>query len=190
MERYGEGTNILALKQDRFNEPYIKVTDLKTVSETGLEIGGYPHSAMAFILPARDNTPDSQAVVVSNIPITLIDPDRRNRRFAGFAFGDRSAYSLKSIVHLSVAFWPFPPHDDGPLCNRKKSEAATEPTLFHRIVQSITRRLRMGTPLVGSVEGHPKIAVYGSQRMCRSCGAITARSNPFCLECGALLPAV
>jgi len=67
-----------------------------------------------------------------------------------------------------------------------------EPTLFHRIVQSVTTpRLRKGTPLVvGSIEGHPKIAAYGSQRMCRSCGAITACSKPFCLECGALLPAV
>jgi len=66
-----------------------------------------------------------------------------------------------------------------------------EPTLFHRIVQSvITRRLRKGTPLVGSIEGHPEIAGYGSQRMCRSCGAITACSKPFCLECGVLLPAV
>jgi hypothetical protein len=65
-----------------------------------------------------------------------------------------------------------------------------EPTLFHRIVQSvITSRLRKGTPLA-RIEGHPKIAAYGSQRMCRSCGAITAYSKPFCLECGALLPAV
>jgi len=63
-----------------------------------------------------------------------------------------------------------------------------ESTLFQRIVQSvITHRLRKGTPLVGSIAGHPKIAAYGSQRMCRSCGAITACSKPFCLECGALL---
>jgi hypothetical protein len=64
-----------------------------------------------------------------------------------------------------------------------------EPNLFQRIVQSvITRRLRKGTSLVGSTERHPnKIAAYGSQRMCRSCGAITACSKPFCLECGALL---
>ena len=66
-----------------------------------------------------------------------------------------------------------------------------EPTLFHRIVQSvITPRLRKGTPLEGSLEGQPKIAAYGSQRMCRSCRAITACSKPFCLECGELLPAV
>jgi len=66
-----------------------------------------------------------------------------------------------------------------------------EPTLFHRIVQSvITHRLRKGTSSVRSIAGHPKIAAYGSQRMCRSCGAITACSKPFCLECGVLLPAV
>ena len=66
-----------------------------------------------------------------------------------------------------------------------------EPTLFHRIVQSvIARRLRKVTSLGRSIEVHPQIAVYGSQRMCQSCGAITARSKPFCLECGALLPAV
>jgi hypothetical protein len=65
-----------------------------------------------------------------------------------------------------------------------------EPSLFHRIVQSvITRRLRKGTASPGSIEGPPKVAAYGSQRMCRSCGAITACSKPFCLECGALLPA-
>jgi hypothetical protein len=56
----------------------------------------------------------------------------------------------ESIVHLAVAFWPFPPHDDGLLRNRQKSEAAMEPTLFHRILQSvITRRLRKVTSLVG-----------------------------------------
>jgi hypothetical protein len=96
----------------------------------------------------------------------------------------------ESIVHLSVVFLPFPPHDDGLLCNRQKSEAAMEPNLFHRIVQSfITRRPAKGTSLVDSIEGRPKIAAYGSQRMCRLCGAITACSKPFCLECGALLPA-
>lgn len=63
-----------------------------------------------------------------------------------------------------------------------------EPNLFHRIVQSVfSRRLRKGISLVRSIAGHPKIAAYGSQRMCRSCGAITACSKPFCLECGALL---
>jgi hypothetical protein len=66
-----------------------------------------------------------------------------------------------------------------------------EPTLFHRIVQSvITRRPRKRNPLVRSIEGHAKSAAYGSQMMCRSCGAITACAKPFCLECGALLPAV
>jgi hypothetical protein len=66
-----------------------------------------------------------------------------------------------------------------------------EPTLFHRIVQSvIPRRLRTGTSFESSIEGKPKIAAYGSQRMCRSCGAITACSKPLCLECGALLPTV
>ena len=63
-----------------------------------------------------------------------------------------------------------------------------EPTRFQRIVQSvISRRPRKGISLVGSSAGRPKIAAYGSQRMCRSCGAITACSKPFCLECGALL---
>jgi hypothetical protein len=66
-----------------------------------------------------------------------------------------------------------------------------EPTLFHRILQSIIpRRLRKGSALAGSIEGKPKVAAYGSQRMCRSCGAITACSKPSCLECGALLPVV
>ena len=53
LERYGKGTNILALKQDRFNGTYLQVTDLKMVGKTGLKIAGYPHSAMAFILRAR-----------------------------------------------------------------------------------------------------------------------------------------
>jgi hypothetical protein len=66
-----------------------------------------------------------------------------------------------------------------------------EPTMFHRILQSVLpRRLGKVTSLVRSIEVHSQIAVYGSQRMCRSCGAITARSKPFCLECGELLPAV
>jgi hypothetical protein len=74
-----------------------------------------------------------------------------------------------------------------------------EPTLFHRIVQSlIPRRLRKGTSLQSSFEGKPegkpeakpKIAAYGSQRMCRSCGAITACSKRLCMECGELLPTV
>ncbi len=66
-----------------------------------------------------------------------------------------------------------------------------EPTLFHRILQSVLpSRLRKVTSLVRSIEVHPQIAMYGSQRMCRSCGAITARSKPFCVECGELLPAV
>ncbi len=96
----------------------------------------------------------------------------------------------ESIVHLSVAFWQFPPRDDGLLRNRQKSEVAMEPTRFHRMLQSVmTRRPRKVTSLVRPIEVHPQIAVYGSQRMCRSCGAITARSKPFCLECGDLLPA-
>ena len=96
----------------------------------------------------------------------------------------------ESIVHLSVAFWQFPPRDDGLLRNRQKSEVAMEPTRFHRMLQSVmTRRPRKVTSLVRPIEVHPQIAVYGSQRMCRSCGAITARAKPFCLECGELLPA-
>jgi hypothetical protein len=59
-----------------------------------------------------------------------------------------------------------------------------EPTRSHRMLQSVmTRRPRKVTSFVRSTEVHPQIAVYGSQRMCRSCGAITARSKPFCLEC-------
>jgi len=30
----------------------------------------------------------------------------------------------------------------------------------------------------------PRVAEYGSQRMCPSCGLITSRSKEFCLECG------
>lgn len=30
----------------------------------------------------------------------------------------------------------------------------------------------------------PRIAGYGSQRMCPSCGLITSRVKPCCLECG------
>jgi len=33
----------------------------------------------------------------------------------------------------------------------------------------------------------PQIAGYGSQTMCRSCGLITSRLKPSCLECGASL---
>jgi hypothetical protein len=62
-------------------------------------------------------------------------------------------------------------------------------TLFRRMQSAITVRLRKGTT-AHSVEVRPQIAAYGSQRMCRSCGAITACSKPFCLECGTLLPAV
>ena len=36
----------------------------------------------------------------------------------------------------------------------------------------------------------PQIAGFGSQRMCPSCGLITSRSKPCCLECGKSLPAV
>ena len=34
----------------------------------------------------------------------------------------------------------------------------------------------------------PQIAGFGSQRMCPSCGLITSRSKPCCLECGKSLP--
>jgi hypothetical protein len=33
----------------------------------------------------------------------------------------------------------------------------------------------------------PQIAGFGSQRMCSSCGLITSRLKPRCLECGSLL---
>jgi hypothetical protein len=36
----------------------------------------------------------------------------------------------------------------------------------------------------------PKIAGYGSQRMCPSCGLITSRLKACCLECGESLAAV
>jgi hypothetical protein len=36
----------------------------------------------------------------------------------------------------------------------------------------------------------PKIAGYGSQRMCPSCGLITSRLKACCLECGKSLTAV
>ncbi len=36
----------------------------------------------------------------------------------------------------------------------------------------------------------PKIAGYGSQRMCPSCGLITSRLRACCLECGKSLTAV
>jgi hypothetical protein len=66
-----------------------------------------------------------------------------------------------------------------------------EPILFLRALQTvITRRLRKVTSPVRFIEVQPQIAAYGSQRVCRSCGGITARSKPFCLECGKLLPAV
>ncbi len=66
-----------------------------------------------------------------------------------------------------------------------------EPTLFQRVVLSlITHSPRKVSSLVRSIEASPPMAAYGSQRMCRSCGAITACSKPFCLECGALMSAV
>ena len=36
----------------------------------------------------------------------------------------------------------------------------------------------------------PKIAGYGTQRMCPSCGLITSRLEACCLECGMSLAAV
>jgi predicted amidophosphoribosyltransferase len=36
----------------------------------------------------------------------------------------------------------------------------------------------------------PQIAGYGTQRMCPSCGLITSRSKPYCLECGEPLTVV
>ena len=36
----------------------------------------------------------------------------------------------------------------------------------------------------------PQIATLGSQRMCPSCGLITSRLKPNCLECGKALAAV
>jgi hypothetical protein len=36
----------------------------------------------------------------------------------------------------------------------------------------------------------PRVAGYGSQRMCPSCGLITSRSKACCLECGKSLVSV
>jgi hypothetical protein len=36
----------------------------------------------------------------------------------------------------------------------------------------------------------PRVAGYGSQRMCPSCGLITSRLKACCLECGKSLTAV
>lgn len=36
----------------------------------------------------------------------------------------------------------------------------------------------------------PRVAGYGSQRMCPSCGLITSRLRACCLECGKSLTAV
>jgi hypothetical protein len=36
----------------------------------------------------------------------------------------------------------------------------------------------------------PRVAAYGSQRMCPSCGLITSRFKACCLECGMSLNAV
>jgi hypothetical protein len=36
----------------------------------------------------------------------------------------------------------------------------------------------------------PKVAAYGSQRMCPACGLITSRFKACCLECGISLEAV
>jgi hypothetical protein len=36
----------------------------------------------------------------------------------------------------------------------------------------------------------PRVAGYGSQRMCPSCGLITSRLKACCLECGQSLTAV
>ena len=86
----------------------------------------------------------------------------------------------ESIAHLSVAFWQFPPRDDGFLRNRQKSEVAMEPTRSHRMLQSVmTRRPRKVTSFVRSTEVHPQIAVYESQRMCRSCGRSRRAQNHF-----------
>ena len=37
---------------------------------------------------------------------------------------------------------------------------------------------------------NPKVAGYGSQRMCPSCGLITSRFKACCLECGMSLKGV
>jgi hypothetical protein len=36
----------------------------------------------------------------------------------------------------------------------------------------------------------PRVAEYGSHRMCPSCGLITSRLTAYCLECGQSLTAV
>ena len=44
--------------------------------------------------------------------------------------------------------------------------------------------------LYGRRKMKPKIAGYGTQRMCPSCGLITSRLRACCLECGKSLTAV
>lgn len=44
--------------------------------------------------------------------------------------------------------------------------------------------------LYGIGRARPQTARYGSQRMCRSCGAITPRSKACCVQCGKPLPAL
>jgi hypothetical protein len=44
--------------------------------------------------------------------------------------------------------------------------------------------------LYGMRKMKPKIAGYGTQRMCPSCGLITSRLRACCLECGKSLTAV
>jgi predicted amidophosphoribosyltransferase len=43
--------------------------------------------------------------------------------------------------------------------------------------------------LYGIWMARPRIAGYGSQTMCRSCGSITPRSKAYCLQCGKPLAA-
>jgi len=94
------------------------------------------------------------------------------------------------LLNLSVAYRLFPPYDDGPpQPTEKRGRHGTHsvPSYIsirhHSSAKEITSHFR-------SIEVNLQIAAYGSKKMCRACGAIPGCSKPFCLECGALLPAV
>ncbi len=61
---------------------------------------------------------------------------------------------------------------------------------FRTLPAFVTRSLRHFKISGRFIRLKPQIAVFGSQRMCPSCGLITSRWEEFCLECGKPLPAV
>jgi hypothetical protein len=49
----------------------------------------------------------------------------------------------------------------------------------------------LAVPLLHKIrKSKPRVAEYGSQRMCPSCGLITSRLKAYCLECGQSLTTV